>query len=470
MAAAYVSPFAGTWYPDDPVELRDLLEARFAASAERTGPCLPSAGLGFVVPHAAPVYSGTVAAAVYRSLAASGVRRVVLLGFSHSRRVRGIVMPAIQAYRTPLGDVEVEHSDLFRAVPAAEVSDHSVEVQMPLLRKALPGARVVPLYVGSLDGAECVKAAHTLASLIGPETALVASSDLTHYGKQFHYEPFPLDHRTPGRLEEMDERVMAAAGSLDSELFMDELEATHSNACGSGPIRLLLETLAEAGGEELFPARLDYQNSGELTGDYGHAVSYGAWGYFPAGAFLVSEEEQSLLLDSARRTLDHLQATGERRAMPPERGLSGLERRMGVFVTLFQDGKLRGCIGRAEGGSPLREAVPDLALAAGLEDPRFTPLARGEAGLRIEISLLTPLKRVRDGGKLRVNEHGAALEYKDDRGLLLPKVATERGWSREQFLEALARKAGLDPKVYGKHGTRLFVFRAQTFGDGIESE
>jgi AmmeMemoRadiSam system protein B/AmmeMemoRadiSam system protein A len=465
MAAAYVSPYAGTWYPSDAGELRDLLAARFAASTERTGSALPTGGVGFIVPHAAPAYSGTVAAAVYRNLAASGVRRVVLLGFSHSRTVRGIVAPDIDAYHTPLGDVEVERLDLFRRMSADDVADHSIEVQMPLLRMALPAARVIPLYVGSLDDAERAEAARALASLIGPGTALVASSDWTHYGRQFRYEPFPLDDRTPKRLEELDDRLMTAAGSLDSGLFAKELDSTRSNTCGHGPIRLLLETLTHAGGEELFPERLDYQNSGEITGDFGHSVSYGAVGFFPASSYRVGENDRALLLESARRTLDCLKQTGERRAIQPERGAAGVERRLGVFVTLFKNGKLRGCIGRTGEGNALAESVPELALAAALDDPRFRHSLRG-GELSIEISVLTPLKRIRDERQFRVNEHGAALEHRENRGLLLPKVAADRGWSREQFLAALAHKADLPSNVYGHSDTRMFVFRAQTFREG----
>ncbi|MGH9664773.1 MAG: AmmeMemoRadiSam system protein B, partial [Bryobacteraceae bacterium] len=134
MAAVHVSPYTGAWYPGDALELRGMLDRHSAESARRTGSFLLPGGVAFVVPHAAPQYSGTVAAAVYRHLAAAGVRRVMLLGFSHSQRLSGVSIPGIDSYSTPLGNVEVDRpaaaqllaSAGFYAVGGDAVCDHSV--------------------------------------------------------------------------------------------------------------------------------------------------------------------------------------------------------------------------------------------------------------------------------------------------------------------------------------------------------
>jgi uncharacterized protein (TIGR00296 family) len=110
---------------------------------------------------------------------------------------------------------------------------------------------------------------------------------------------------------------------------------------------------------------------------------------------------------------------------------------------------------------PLSALVPGLTLAAALEDTRFTPVRAGETDLELEISVLSPMKRIASLDEFRVNEHGALLEAGYDHGLLLPQVATERNWSAKQFLEALVRKAGASRDVYRDPSARVYVFRAQ---------
>ncbi|MGH9664355.1 MAG: AmmeMemoRadiSam system protein A, partial [Bryobacteraceae bacterium] len=148
-----------------------------------------------------------------------------------------------------------------------------------------------------------------------------------------------------------------------------------------------------------------------------------------------------------------------------ESSTAGLAHRGGAFVTLYRGRELRGCIGRVSERTPLSESVPELALSAALDDSRFRPLDPLEEDLSIEISVLSPLKRVRTAHSFRLGEHGAALEAGSHRGLLLPKVPTEHGWTRQQFFDALANKAGAGAHAYEKAGTRLFVFRAQAFQD-----
>jgi len=105
--------------------------------------------------------------------------------------------------------------------------------------------------------------------------------------------------------------------------------------------------------------------------------------------------------------------------------------------------------------------IPELTIAAATEDRRFPPVSPGESGLEIEISVLSPMKRIAGREDFRVNIHGAMLEAGSRHGLLLPQVATERNWSADLFFDALARKAGVGREVYSDPATRLHVFRAQ---------
>jgi AmmeMemoRadiSam system protein A len=157
----------------------------------------------------------------------------------------------------------------------------------------------------------------------------------------------------------------------------------------------------------------------------------------------------------------HYLETGERRPIPPQGGSPALERHAAAFVTLTSQGDLRGCVGRKASTEPLATLVPSLTLAAALEDTRFAPIRRGEADLELEVSVLTPMKRIASLDEFRVNEHGALLEAGFNHGLLLPQVATERNWTARQFLDALARKAGAGRDAYRDPSARVYVFRAQ---------
>jgi hypothetical protein len=471
MTSAHVTPFAGSWYPARRAELETLLDTLFDASLQRTGDDLLPRPLAFVVPHAGLDYSGTVAAAAYRNLRAATPRRVFILGFAHSGGRPGVLIPDVMAFETPLGRVEVDpaamrelvSSDSFVMTPESRVCDHSVEIQLPMLQRAAPGTPVVPLYVGPLDASQRSAAARALAQMVQPGDVLLASSDLTHYGRAFGYQPFPVDEETPSRLRDLDYRAIEAAGSLDPEFFLNALRETGATVCGSNPIALLLATLSALGGEEILQQTLDYQTSAEIAGGYEHSVSYGALGYFRADSFCLGPEDREALLASAAATLRRLRETGQRTAIPPDGSGTALRRRAGVFVSLHKDGELLGCIGNYAAPLPLAEAVPEMALAAALDDPRFWPHSRLPEALDVEISVLTPTKRIRDWTSFHLGRDGAVVECGGRRGLLLPQVADRGSWTPARFLEALSQKAGLRASAYRDPQTRLYVFRAQVF-------
>jgi AmmeMemoRadiSam system protein A len=255
--------------------------------------------------------------------------------------------------------------------------------------------------------------------------------------------------------------VLEAAASLDTTLFENGLEETGSTTCGRWPLALLFDTLGLRGAADLFGQRLDYQTSGEVTGGYGHSVSYGALGWWPEESFRLGEEETRTLLGSASATLEHLRSTGERRPIHATERTPALERPAGVFVSLHQRGELLGCIGSWSEDVPLWRRVPDMTLAAAMDDPRFSPAGRTPGGIDIEISIMTPMKRVRDVAGFRVGVDGAFLQHGWHRGILLPQVGRGPGWTAARFLDALARKAALGPGAHEAPGVRLSTFRAQ---------
>ncbi|HWC97535.1 MAG TPA: AmmeMemoRadiSam system protein B [Candidatus Sulfopaludibacter sp.] len=465
MTARHISPYRGSWYPESAKELEALLEEKYAISRERTGEFLWP-GLGFVTPHAGPAYSGTVAAAVYRTLRQQGAERIVLLGFPHHGLLRGVAAPAVDAIATPLGDVGIDRSFArdFRTVPESRVCDHSFEIQLPFLQKSLPAARITPLYVGHLSVEERMAAAALLAEAWRPGTVFVASSDFTHYGREFRHVPFAVDRHIADRLRDLDFEYIEAAGSLSAERFLEALERRGGNVCGAGPIGLLLETLRQLRPDDVYPSTLDYQTSGEITGDYQHSVSYAALGFHTAGQLRLGSEDREVLLDCAWESLRKLREEGETRGAACRGGSPALDATRGLFVSLHRGEELLGCLGNLAGRDRLAEEIAHLTVSAATEDPRFRPAASGAGPIDVEISLMTPLRRIFSAAEFSVGRHGAYLSLDRRSGLLLPQVAEGRDWSAEQFLHALERKSGLWKDAWRDPKAKLYVFEAQIFG------
>jgi len=465
MGKVHISPFSGAWYPDQPAELERLLDELFERSRQRTGPFLFPNGLGYITPHAGPQYSGTVAAAVYRSLEQQKPERIVALAFPHHGGLKGMAVPDVETISTPLGEVAIdrEFAAGFARVAEGQVCDHSFEIQLPFLQRAVPGARVTPLYVGRAGAEERRAAAERLAAAWRPGVVFLASSDFTHYGRGFGYVPFPADGAVAFHLRELDFECAEAAGSLDPSLFLETLEERGATVCGSGPIALLLEVMRLLGGDDIYQATLDYDTSGNLTGDYRHSVSYAALGYFRRAAFELDAPDREALLDSAEESLRQLRQSGTREATPACGGSAALQARRGCFVSLHQGEELLGCLGNCQGRKPLAEEAADLALAAALEDPRFRPAATLPGPIDIEISVLTPFRRIRSVEQFRLGDHGAFLKLGGHSGLLLPQVAAHQEWTTEKFWQALSRKSMLGPRAWRDPKARLSVFEAQVF-------
>ncbi len=465
METLHHTPYAGTWYPDRAADLAHLLEGRFAQSSHRTGAFPFREALAFVVPHAGPMYSGTVAAAAYRAIAQSQPARIVVLAFPHHGGLHGAAVPAVETIATPLGHVDIDQLFLeeLPRIPEARVCDHSFEIQLPFLQKAAPRARVTPVYVGPASAAERAATSAILSRAWTPGTVFVASSDFTHYGRAFGYTPFPPDQTVARRLRDLDDDCIEAAGSIDATVFSEILQGLHATVCGSEPIALLLETLSALGWDDFYQVRLDYQTSGEIAGDYHHSVSYAALAYCRKDALELGCADREALLDSAARTLCRLRDSGQRESVPAS-GSPALDTGRGIFVSLHRGDELLGCIGNCAGHRPLTTAAGELALAAALDDPRFRPAADVSGPIDIEISVLTPFKRIVSAERLQLGKHGAYLHLGGHSGLLLPQVAERFDWTPGQFLSALARKCGLAPQSWKDPKARLYVFEAQIFG------
>lgn len=180
--------------------------------------------------------------------------------------------------------------------------------------------------------------------------------------------------------------------------------------------------------------------------------------------FDLTAGEKATLLETAREMiLAHLEKRDPRLPSPDE----SLSVVCGAFVTLrTSKGALRGCIGNVAGSGPLFDTVCEMAVASAFQDPRFSPVKKDEVpDLRMEISVLSPLREASCPDEVIPGTHGIYIRRGYNAGLLLPQVATEQGWNREQFLSHGCMKAGLPPDAWRIEGTRISVFTALVFSE-----
>jgi AmmeMemoRadiSam system protein A len=172
----------------------------------------------------------------------------------------------------------------------------------------------------------------------------------------------------------------------------------------------------------------------------------------------LTDADEHRLLELARTALEEAVRFGSLSKVAAPSG--ALATPCGAFVTLYRGTRLRGCIGHIEAHRPLYTTVRQCARAAALDDPRFEPVAPEELpSLRLEISILSPMVDIAPE-QVEVGRHGLLISRGAQRGLLLPQVAVEWNWDREQFLEETCMKAGLLRNAW-QHGARIQAFTAQ---------
>jgi MEMO1 family protein len=253
----------GSFYPGDPEVLRVSVDQLLAdaPSPPREAP-VPRA---VIVPHAGYVYSGSTAAIAYARVARGrdSIRRVVMIGPTHRVPVRGVALSGVDGFRTPLGVLPVAEAwaeERLVGVSAACVFaethrwEHSVEVQLPFLQRALGGVEIVPLLAGDASGDEVADVLDELWG--GPETLVVISSDLSHY---LPYE----------QARRVDAGTIAQISALDGPL-------DHTQACGATAVNGLLVAARQHG---LRPVLLGACNSGDTAGDRSRVVGYCAFAF-----------------------------------------------------------------------------------------------------------------------------------------------------------------------------------------------
>jgi MEMO1 family protein len=460
MFAVRSAAAAGTFYPADEAVLRAQLQDCLGGTLAAASGLAPKM---LIVPHAGYVYSGRVAGHAYAQLTArhARIRRVVLLGPTHRVAVRGLAVPTVEAFETPLGRVTIDHegrdaiADLAQVVrdDRAHAREHSLEVQLPFLQTVLGDSfRLLPLAVGDASPGEVAEVIERLWG--GDETLIVVSTDLSHY------LPYG-DARATDRTTVA--RIVALATDIDPH-----------EACGAHALNGALVAARQHG---LQVQLLDLRNSGDTAGNRGRVVGYAALALTaPLEGEPADAGEAQLgaaLLSRARNSI----ASALGLARDPEPPHPALACTGATFVTLRDaEGELRGCIGRLEAVARLDEDVRRNAAAAAFDDPRFDPLQVHEwHGLQIEVSLLEPAEplppsrtRAEALRQLRPHVDGVILDWRGRRSTFLPQV-----WRQlpdpADFLAALLRKAGL-PADFWADDLSLERYRVRRFASVTAAE
>lgn len=481
---------AGAFYPADPEELRSMV-TEMLAKAKR--PAKPS--LAIIAPHAGYVFSGPTAAAAFAGLEGERIDRVLLLGPSHHRAFTGAALPApdITAFATPLGDVALDRGAVetlrrkpgFEGPSTAHDPEHSLEVELPFLQIIAPKATIVPILVGSGTGPNQAKRiAHAVAPLLKRGTVIVTSSDFTHHGEAYRWAPFAGMADMSRRLLALGRATAQRAAAMDWRGFWNQVEISGDTVCGVNPVETLLQLLTHAFDGAGRVAALT--TSGKVTGQWDRSVTYAAvrftgswrsWKDDPAPPKLgtLDAAERKALLKLARATLETYLEHGPQLAgwYATHKVRGNLAAIAGAFVTINrrgvtpEEGRLRGCIGSIIGREPLADTVAHGAASAA-NDPRFPPLEAKELPrMTLEISVLSPLRRIPGPEAIVLGRDGVVLEKSGRRAVYLPQVATETGWDRATLLSHLSVKAGLPPNAW-RNGARFEVFTAQVFSEEEE--
>ncbi|MBN1822714.1 MAG: AmmeMemoRadiSam system protein B [Endomicrobiales bacterium] len=479
---------AGQFYPCDTCELTGVVDGYMNG-------CEPAdvkgAPVAILVPHAGYVYSARTAAHAFKLLEGMDIETVILVGNSHNFRLDKGAVYASGSFNTPLGNVAInqklankllENTALFEDNPRAHGPEHSLEVELPFLQRALKDFTIVPVLFSEAGLKRCEEYGRAMARAvkelgIARKTVIVISSDMSHYPSW-------------ANANMVDGAALKALESFDPELLKKTIKGCMSSSvpnlacvfCGEESLYAAMYASKELGATKA--KVLKYTNSAEASGDKSRVVGYGAAVFLdetrtaerparkgpgkriPEGVkmsdFKVSEKNQKELLKLARESISHYLDKGkflDYKTKDPELLAPGA-----VFVTLTQNGALRGCIGTTEARSPLYRAVLELAVAAAVDDYRFNKLTPRELErTRIEISVLSPMSRTRSADDIKQNVHGVVVRKGGRGGLFLPQV-WEHFSRKEDFLgELCSQKAGLSRDAWKDPSVELYIFTVFAF-------
>ena len=455
---------AGRWYPKEEGKLSELLKQQFnnihLSKQEKT-----IAPFALISPHAGLQLSGVVAAYGYSLLKNDDYDTVILIGTSHNYNTGVASIYDGDFYKSPMGKVPIDKeitSKLFKAnnnfvfSEKIHYQENSLETQIPYLQYVLNDFKIVPILTATQNLSLLDKLSEALTKIIEEEDRkflLIASTDMSHY-------------HSMAEAKKMDEYTIELIENADWQQLSRAVINGNSELCGYYAVYTLVEILKNFNKTEAIC--LKYLTSGHIVPA---SASRGVVGYssfvFPKQQeknSYYSSEEKRYLLELARESIKFYLDNNKVRAIKPPKNKKLIEERA-VFVTLNKNGKLRGCIGQLKAQMALYKAVNNMAVSAAFNDYRFPPLNKNELNkINIEISILTPLKRIDNISNIEMGKDGVYIKKGFKSGVFLPQVAKDTGWDKKTFLENLcSHKAGLAKEAYLDDDTEVYTFRVIKF-------
>ncbi len=461
-----IADLAGSWYPANPLKLREQIDSYLNKAKT---PALNGEIIALVCPHAGITYSGQTAAYCFKALEGKKIDTVILVGFTHRRDYEGVAVFDRQGFKTPLGVLYTDkplaekiiiHDGIF-ADTAPFKGENSVELILPFIQVAYPKAKVLLLVMGRQTFDTCSKLGQALYEVLKDKhnAVIISSTDMSHFLSLD--EAQKIDSATADLITQMEPR----------NLFYSCYG--RNRMCGTGTVVAAMIAAKKLGAGEA--VILNQSTSAASTLDTRRVVGYLSAAFINRKETnpkesedmesLINAEQKKELLKLARDTITlYLK---EKKTLKPQISDPRLEEIMGVFVTLHKGDQLRGCIGNIIGRVPLYVGVRDMAISSSTQDPRFPPVSEKELeDINIEISVLSPLKKIEDPDEIILGTHGVLVKSGWQQGVFLPQVATETGWSKEEFMNALCgRKAGMAADAWKKGKCEIYIFSAEVFGE-----
>ncbi|MDP3643325.1 MAG: AmmeMemoRadiSam system protein B [Bacteroidota bacterium] len=467
---------AGRFYTDKPAELKAQLQVFFSKAMKRKSGNSP---LAIVVPHAGYVFSGEVAASAFNQIDPNlKFERIFVIGSSHTTSFNGASVYCSGNYETPLGIVPVDvdfakklvaENKILKDYPEPHKNEHSIEVQLPFLQVHLKtDFKIVPVIIGSATVETAQKLAEVFRPYLNKKNLFVISSDFSHYPE--YEDARKADQTTAEAIQSNKAPKLIAA--LDSN-EKKNIPGLVTSLCGWSSVLTLLNMTEQIRGISV--DLIQYKNSGDSSyGGKDRVVGYYAISFYEGKAhyepnqFSISSEDKKYLLILARETITEYIKKGTTPKVDTSNLRVSVKTPCGAFVTLSKNHILRGCIGRFEPNQPLWKVVQSVAVASATRDYRFDKVLENEINqLHIEISVLTPLKRIKSIDEFELGKQGIYMKQGKSMGTFLPQVATSTGWSKEEFLGHCAEdKAGIGWN--GWKTAELFTFEALVFQEEEE--
>jgi MEMO1 family protein len=444
---------AGKFYPSDPATLRLMLADMFAHAKPKSSEHV----LAVICPHAGYEFSGVVAASSINQLDPDKqYENIFIIGSSHYVSFMGASIYDIGDYITPLGKVKVnidlakkliKENPVFIFNADADKNEHCIETQVPFLQYHLKKTfQIVPIVLGTQSPQTCKKIAQALKPYFNEKNLFVFSTDWSHYPPYADAER--IDKKTcDAVLFNSPDKLMQARDENENS----NVPNLATSMCGWTSILTLLYMTAGDPGVQLTPVL--YRNSGDskyadksqVVGYWSIVISKNGNPKKSSSELNFSNKDIKELLAIVRSTIQQYIRNGRTPVIDTSGFSSNMKVKSGAFVTLKENGDLRGCIGRFTSDEPLYKVVQEMAIASSTEDTRFPRVESKEIDrINIEISVLTPMKKIHSIDEIELGKDGIYIKKGYYSGTFLPQVATETGWTKEEFLGHCARdKAGI---------------------------